>query len=158
MPQTKFQDVIFTIMMVIVMVYAMVVYNIAIDKGGMSNQVFLLALAELPIMGVVAFILEFAIVGKIVKKIAFTHLNPREDKILFIILMISALTVCFMCPIMSFIATLLFKHAGSQIIAVWLQTTVFNFPMALAWQIFFAGPLVRKIFRTIFAKQLLQTA
>ena len=29
MPKTKFQEVIFTILMVMVMVYAMVVYNIA---------------------------------------------------------------------------------------------------------------------------------
>ncbi len=34
MPKTKFQEVIFTILMVMVMVYAMVVYNIAFDKGG----------------------------------------------------------------------------------------------------------------------------
>ena len=44
MPKTKFQDFIFTIIMVIVMVYAMVCYNIAFDKGGMSSDIFLLAL------------------------------------------------------------------------------------------------------------------
>lgn len=48
---------------------------------------------------------------------------------------------------MSFVATLLFKNAGKEIIAVWLQTTVFNFPMALAWQIFFVGPLVRNMLK-----------
>ena len=56
--------------------------------------------------------------------------------------------VCLMCPMMSFIATLLFKNAGSNFIAVWFQTTVMNFPMALCWQIFGAGPLGRLIFRT----------
>ena len=40
--------------------------------------------------------------------------------------------VCLMCPVMSFIATALFKHPGSEIIAQWLQTTVINFPMAFA--------------------------
>ena len=40
----------FTIIMAFVMVYAMVCYNIAIDKGGMSNQIFLLAFHEMPIM------------------------------------------------------------------------------------------------------------
>lgn len=59
MPKTKFQDFIFTIIMVIVMVYAMVCYNIAFDKGGMSSDIFLLALHELPIMGAVGFVLEF---------------------------------------------------------------------------------------------------
>ena len=56
MPKTKFQDVVFTIIMVLVMVYAMVCYNIAFDKGGMSNDIFLIALHELPIMGVVGFL------------------------------------------------------------------------------------------------------
>ena len=51
---------------------------------------------------------------------------------------------------MSLVATLLFKNAGSQIIAVWLETTVLNFPMAFCWQLFFAGPFVRFLFRNIF--------
>ena len=37
MPQNKFQEVIFTIMMVFVMVYAMICYNISLNMGGMSN-------------------------------------------------------------------------------------------------------------------------
>jgi len=32
-------------------------------------------------------------------------------------------------------------------VAVWLQKLVLNFPMALCWQIFFAGPAVRNVFR-----------
>ena len=36
----------------------------------------------------------------------------------------------------------------------WLQTIVRNFPMALCWQVFFCGPLVRRLFRTLFRKQL----
>ena len=58
MPKTKFQDVVFTVMMVIVMVYAMVVYNISIDLGGVRNEVFLMALHELVIMGIVGFLLD----------------------------------------------------------------------------------------------------
>ena len=42
MPKTKFQEVVFTIMMVFVMVYAMIIYNIALNKGGMTNEVFYL--------------------------------------------------------------------------------------------------------------------
>ena len=114
MPKTKFQEVIFTILMVMVMVYAMVVYNIAFDQGGMNNQIFLLAFHEFPSM------------------------------------VISAITVCFMCPIMSFIATELLQGVNSDLIANWLQIAVRNFPMALCWQIFYAGPLVRWIFGKIF--------
>lgn len=58
-----------------------------------------------------------------------------------------------MCPMMSFVATVLFKGVDSQIIAKWLQTSALNFPMALCWQIFFAGPFVRMIFRKIFPEK-----
>ena len=54
-----------------------------------------------------------------------------------------------LASMMSFIATLLFKNAGNNFIAVWFQTTVMNFPMALCWQVFGAGPLGRLIFRTV---------
>ena len=49
MPKNKFQEVIFTIIMVFFMVYAMICYNIALNKGGMTNEVFLLAFHELVI-------------------------------------------------------------------------------------------------------------
>ena len=66
-------------------------------------------------------------------------------------LAISAVSVLLMCPLMSLAATLLFKHAGVQVIAVWFETTAKNFPMALLWQLFFAGPLVRFVFRHLMA-------
>lgn len=146
MPKTKLQNVIFTIIMAFVMVYAMVCYNIALDKGGMSNEIFLLAFHEIPIMWPVAFVLELFVVERLSKKLAFRIVSP-EDKPIFITLAICSMIVCLMCPIMSFIATLLFKHPGSEVIAVWLQTTLLNFPVALCWQIFFAGPLVRNVFQ-----------
>ena len=58
-----------------------------------------------------------------------------------------------MCPIMSFAATLLFKNAGGELVSVWVQTTVINFSMALCWQMFYAGPIVRFIFRNIFKEK-----
>ena len=152
MPKTKFQDVIFTVMMVIVMVYGMVVYNISIDMGGLCNEAFVMALGELLIMGIVAFVLEMFIAGPLSKKLAFRLVTPGKDKLIFVILTISAMTVCLMCPMMSFVATVLFKGIDHQLIAKWLQTTALNFPMALCWQIFFAGPFVRMIFGRMFAE------
>ena len=137
-------------MMVFVMVYAMICYNISLNIGGMANHVFLDAFHELVIMGPVAFILDFFLYGSLSKKLAFRIVNPAEDKPIMIILAISSITVCLMCPSMSLVATLLFKNPGKEVIAIWLQTTALNFPMAFFWQIFFAGPLVRKIFGAIF--------
>ena len=77
MPKTKLQNVIFTIIMAFVMVYAMVCYNIAIDKGGMSNQIFLLAFHEMPIMWPIAAILEFFVVEKLSKSL-HSVLYPQQ--------------------------------------------------------------------------------
>ena len=129
MPKTKLQNIIFTLIMAFVMVYAMVCYNIALDKGGMTNEIFLLAFHEIPIMWPIACILEYFVVEKLSRKLAFRMVSP-EDKPIFITLAISSMIVCLMCPVMSFIATCLFMHPGSQIIALWLQKTVQNFPMA----------------------------
>ena len=154
MPKNKFQEVIFTIIMVFFMVYAMICYNISLNIGGMSNEVFLSAFHELVIMGPIAFILDFFIVSKLAFKLAFgcamrmvdfKNCHPFSK-----ILAISVASVAFMCPLMSLAATILFKNAGSQFVAVWLQTTAMNFPMAFFWQLIYAGPIVRFIFRHIF--------
>jgi len=53
-----------------------------------------------------------------------------------------------MCPTMSLIATILFKDTRD--FATWIQTWGMNFPMAILYQLFYCGPLVRLIFRLIF--------
>ena len=78
MPKTKFQSVIFTILMAFTMVYGMICYNIALNMGGMSNQVFLKAFHELIIMWPVAFILEFFVVEKLSQKLAFRIVTPGK--------------------------------------------------------------------------------
>lgn len=155
MPQNRLQETIYTIMMVIVMVYAMVCYNIVLDHGSMENFVYLAALSELPIMGIAAFILDTFIAGPLAKKMAFRIFTPGKDKPMFIILAISAFSIWIMCPLMSFIATVLFKGGfNAQVVATWMELTVKNFPMAFFWQLFAAGPLIRFIFGKMFpAKQ-----
>lgn len=137
--------------MVVVMVYAMICYNIALDFGELNNTVFVAAFSELWYMGLIAFAFELLIVGPLAKKLAFRIVNPAQQAPIMVTLAISAITVCLMCPVMSLMATLIIKQpSAANFFAVWVQTTAFNFPMALCWQIFFAGPLVRLIFRAIF--------
>lgn len=147
MPKNKFQDVVFTIIMATIMVYGMVVYNVALDAGGVYKHTFLLALLELPIMVPIAFVLEFFVVGKIARKLAFTVMRP-DDRPQFITYAISICICCIMCPIMSLVATLLFKD--TKTFGTWIQTWGMNFPLAIFYQLFYCGPLVRLIFRTIF--------
>ena len=153
MPKNKFQEVIFTIIMVFVMVYAMICYNIVLNTGAMTNQVFLSAFHELTFMGPIAFVLDFFIVSKLAFACANRMVDFRSCHPFSMILAISVASVAFMCPMMSFFATLFFKHAGNQFIAIWLQTTFMNFPVAFFWQLIYAGPIVRFIFRHIFPEK-----
>jgi len=151
MPKSLGQEILFTIMMVFVMVYAMICYNIALAMGGLSNSVFLLAFHELPIMAPIAFVIDFFIVGSLAKKITFSKFNPEQTNPVFIILTISICSVWMMCPLMSLAATILFKGGfQKEMISIWLQTTAFNYPMAAFWQLLVAGPLVRAIFGLMF--------
>ncbi len=150
MPKTLVQRIVFTIIMATLMVYGMIVYNVALNTGGVSNQTFLLALHELPIMLPIAFVLEFFVVEKLAARLAFSFMRPT-DRPQFITYAMSMMIVCIMCPVMSLIATLLFKEPS---FGTWVHTFGCNFPMAFFWQLFYCGPLSRLIFRTLFKKQL----
>ena len=154
MPKNKFQDVVFTIIMASVMVYGMVAYNIVLNTGSLQNWVFLATFSEWKIMTVIAILLELLFVGKLAMKVAFRLVNPREASPTSVMLAISAASVWLMCPCMSFFATLLFKDShNAQFLAIWIQTTVMNFPMALLFQFFFAGPVTRRIFGALFREK-----
>ena len=62
MPKTLPQRIVFTIVMATIMVYGMIVYNVALNTGGVTNATFGMALHEMPIMVPVAFVLEFFVV------------------------------------------------------------------------------------------------
>lgn len=42
MPKTKLENFVFTVIMAFIMVYAMICYNISLNIGGMTDQVFLM--------------------------------------------------------------------------------------------------------------------
>ncbi|WP_191400266.1 DUF2798 domain-containing protein [Flavonifractor sp. An306] len=147
MPRTKLQNIVFTIIMAVIMVYGMIVYNVALNTGGVT---ILMALHELPIMAPIAFVLEFFVVEKLATRLAFTFMRPT-DRPQFITYSISTMIVCIMCPTMSLIATLLFKEPS---FGTWVHTFGCNMPMALIWQLLYCGPLVRLLFLTLFRRQL----
>lgn len=149
MPKTKAQNVLFTLLMALVMVYAMICYNIALATGGLTHAAFRMAFHELVIMWPAAVLLELLVVERLAQALAFRAVRPGRDHPLLVTAVLCSVIVCLMCPSMSLIATALFKRPASDGVAVWLQTTALNFPMALCWQLFFAGPLVRWIFRTL---------
>lgn len=113
-----------------------------------------MALHEMPIMVPIAFVLEFFVVERMAKALAFRFVQPT-DRPIVIILAISTMIVCIMCPTMSLVATLLFKQPS---FGTWVHTFGCNLPMAMLWQLLYCGPLVRLIFRALFGKQLKEQA
>lgn len=134
--------------MAFVMVYGMICYNISLNIGGCTNQVFLMAFGELKIMWPVAVFLELFIAGRLAPKLAFTFMRPT-DRPQFITYAISFCICALMCPMMSLIATFLFKEPS---FATFAETWALNLPAAYAMQFIIAGPLVRFLFRITFRK------
>lgn len=149
MPKTLPERIFFTTLLAVIMVYGMIVYNVALATGGVTNQTFLMALSELPFMAAAACVLEFFVVEKLATKLAFLFMKPT-DRPQFITYAISLMIICIMCPVMSLIATLLFKENHS--FGTWVQTWGCNMPMALCWQMLYCGPLARAIFRLLFRR------
>ena len=142
MPQTKGQGVVFGILMSVFMAYGMELYNVAAKVGGMENKVFWLALKEAAFMCVFVFVFSTLFGNRVGRSLAF------------LTILISSCTVLIMCPTMSLVATVIFTGVDGQFIANWFDTIRRNFPMALLWQLFAAGPATRWCFRKIFKKQL----
>ena len=124
MPKTLLEKVVFTIVMATIMVYGMIVYNVALNTGGVTNATFLMALHEMPIMVPVACILEFFVVEKLATALAFTFMRPT-DRPQFITYAISLMIVANMpmalcwqmlyCgPLSRFIFRLVFRRGKAE--------------------------------------------
>lgn len=164
MPKTKGQGIVFSIIMSIKMAYGMELYNIAIKMGytlkagglsNMTNIVFWQALKEMAYMWVFVFIFSNLWGNRLGHRLAEKIIQPEKDNPFFITLMISGCTVLIMCPTMSLVASILFNlilghQPIVQLPAIWVGTILKNFPMALMWNIFAAGPVTRFLFRKIY--------
>ncbi len=150
MPKTKAQSLVFTAMMVFCMVFCMTVYNVALNFGVLSYQVFGLAIREMWVEYVVVFLLIFFIITKTAQKLAFRIVTPGVDKPIFLILAIQCFTVCLIVPVITLFATILHGGLTPDWFPRWIQLFFLCFPVALCLQVFFVGPLVRFLFRCIF--------
>lgn len=153
MPKTKFQEYVFAVIMVFVMVYAMTFYNAALEEG-LHNFTFLEALKTMWFEFFAAFIVQKFIVGPIVRKKVSLLLTPGVDRQIFVVIATAGLTVSMMAPIMTLIVSLMHNGFTPDILALWLPKLALNFPFALLMQICYIGPLVRFLFRSIFKRQL----
>ena len=151
MPETKFENAVFTLITSGLMIFIMGVYNVAIHTKGLQYASFVYAAHSFPIEWFIGFLIAFFIAGRIAKRLAFRVAQP-QDRPIFIILCIQTFTVCVMVPLMSMVGTIEQNGLSAELPVIWLQTVVVNFVMALPLQIFAVGPICRRVFKTIFRK------
>ena len=111
MPKTKFQGIMFGLIMSITMAYGMEVYNVALKEGGLSqmtNGVFWDALMEAAYMWIFVFLFSNLWGNRIGHWLA-AWICRAEDSPFLHTLFISGCTVLIMCPSMSAVAAVLFS-------------------------------------------------
>jgi len=153
MPTTKFQEIVFGLMMSVTMVYGMQVYNACLRHGGISVSSFFIPIDEMVLLTLIVFVIQTWVGVPLAKKLAFSFMNPKVTSRFLFTLTLSIFTVISMCPIMSMVATLMFKGIDSHVLTKWLGAFSLNLPMAFVWQIFIAGPLVRYLFKVVFVEK-----
>lgn len=165
MPQNRKQGLIFGILMSVTMAYGMEVYNVAWKMGvptmpggfsNLTNDVFLAALVEASYMWL--FVLLFSSLWGTRGGAALARriVDPARDGAL-VQGVARSCTVLVMCPTMSLVAAILFNVVlggmpATQLPAIWVGTVIKNFPMALLWNLFAAGPVSRLVFEKCFSR------
>ena len=178
MPKNQFQRMAFAFLTVIVTVHAFVFYSLYVVNGDAlmaaagTDSVIEAIRAQggvsmfgkmLPIWAVVlieftcAYTLEIFFGSPASFKIASRLLPPRETRPALFETAIICATVWIMCPAMSFLAAWMYYsyYTGFHLftlLANWLKLICFNFPFAFFSQLFFIQPLVRAVFKAIFAR------
>lgn len=169
MPKNNKERRVFAIITILITVPCFVLYCMAIENGGILNinpkQFVIFMIIE----AIIAYLVAYFIGSPLAMKIAFKKVNPKKSSKRLVRTAIVISTVCVMCPLMSFIATILYQGIIPGIIyqsssfklseffisfvPILAKTILQNFPFALITQLFFIQPCVRKIFSLAYNRQ-----
>lgn len=178
MPQNQFQRMVFAFLTVLVTVHAYVFYSLYVVNGniltsmnGTSSVIdaintqggvymlgrFLPIWAVVLIEFVLAYGLEIIMGSPCSFRLAARIFDPGDTHPVIFETAIICATVGLMCPAMSLIAAFLYYpyYNGFHMITLlanWIKLVCFNFPFAFFSQLFFIQPLIRTVFKAIFAK------
>lgn len=136
----------FPLFMASFMVYGMETYNTCLRAKNISISSFFFPFQEFLLLVVIVIILQNLIGGPIAELLAI-NIQRSENQKMYINFTKPLCTVLIMCPLMSFVATLLFKDYYGHLVLTWTNTIKYNIPMAIVWQIIFVGPFLRGIFK-----------
>ncbi|MDE5582510.1 MAG: hypothetical protein K2J08_02230 [Ruminococcus sp.] len=179
MPQNQFQRMMFALITVIITVHAYVFYSLYVINGSMFMEITgesgvikaINAMGGIAVFGknipiwavvliefVCAYLLEITVGSPLSFRLACKVFKPQETHPVMFETAIICATVGIMCPIMSFIAAILYYPYGMAdfsvftLLANWLKLVCYNFPFAFFSQLFFIQPFVRTVFKKIFVK------
>ena len=153
MPQNKRESFIYSVMMCFTMVLWMSIYNVALHMGALNFETICAAWLGFPIAYVFAFCCDWFLVSGIAKGFAFRFLVKPDSSVMRKVICISSCMVVPMVIIMSMYGALegcVKSGNWSLLFVIWLINIPKNFIMALPFQLLIAGPLVRKVFRSLF--------
>jgi len=153
MPQNKRESFIYTVIMCFTMVLWMSIYNVTLHTGTFNTQVIKDAWLGFPIAYVFAACMDWFVVSGLAKGFAFKYLVKPDSSTLRKVISVSCSMVVPMVIIMSLYGAVeasIRMGDFSNVLFIWLTNIPKNFVMALPFQLIIAGPLVRKVFRTIF--------
>jgi len=148
MPVNKKEELIYTILMVVVMASILTFYNTAIHQG-ISMVSIKEAWLLFPFTVTIAFLIEITFVGKTAFKL-ISKFVKESDPLPKKIIISSLCFVTQMVILMSTICALLFIPFDKNWINEWLISIPRNFVMAFPLQVLFAGPIVGIVFRKLF--------
>ena len=177
MPRNQFHRMIFALLTVIITVHAYVFYSLYIINGNFFMSIegatgvldgirlnggVMVFGHPVPIRAVVliefclAYTLECTIGSPCSFRLASKIFDPKTTHPVLFETAIICATVGIMCPAMSFLAAIIYYpyYAGFNmltLLANWLKLVCFNFPFAFFTQLFFIQPLIRTLFKLIFA-------
>ncbi|MEE0957535.1 MAG: hypothetical protein UH734_05545 [Ruminococcus sp.] len=180
MPRNQFQRMVFAFITVVITVHAFVFYNIYVLNGDMLRSFnytssvltavnkqggIMMFGTMLPIWAVVlvefgfAYTLEVLVGSPLSFKIASKMFDMKTTNPVIFEGAIITVTVAIMCPAMSFIAAVIYYpfYEGFNAIVLlchWFKLVCFNLPFAFFSQHLFIQPLVRRIFRLLFRKDI----
>ena len=153
MPQNKRESFIYTVIMCFTMVLWMSIYNVTLHTGTFNTQVIMDAWLGFPIAYVFEACMDWFVVSGLAKGFAFKYLVKSDSSTLRKVISVSCSMVVPMVIIMSLYGAVeasIRMGDFSNVLFIWLTNIPKNFVMALPFQLIIAGPLVRKVFRTIF--------
>ncbi|MCD7946203.1 MAG: hypothetical protein LUF81_06330 [Clostridiales bacterium] len=179
MPKNQFQRMVFAFLTVLVTVHAYVFYSLYVVNGDTlmeiagASHVLQAINAQggvymfgrmLPIWAVIliefcfAYGLECIMGSPCSFRLACKVFDPKKDHPMLVETAVICATVGLMCPTMSFLAACFYYpyYSGFNVLTLlanWLKLVCYNLPFAYFSQMFFIQPLVRTVFKHLFAEK-----